>query len=181
MTKVARAPDRGNGALTTRAHVALGSNLGDSVARLDAAVSRLRDLAVPASSLVESPRYRSAPMGPSDQPDYLNSVARFDTTLDPLALLDALQAIEADAGRCRERERRWGPRTLDLDLLLYGELILDEPRLVLPHVGIGARAFVLGPLADLDPALVVPGLGPVASLLAGVDRAGLERIGSDGV
>ena len=112
---------------------------------------------MPGGTLAVSPFYETAPVGPADQPDYLNAVARFGTALDPEPLLDALQAIEARHGRVREGARRWGERTLDLDLLLHGDARLDGSRLAPPHPGIAARAFVLAPLADLDPELVVPG------------------------
>lgn len=130
----------------TDAYIALGSNLGDPPTQLQRAVDALSGL--PRTRLHRlSGVYSSTAVGPGEQPDYLNAVARIQTGLAPLALLDALQAIEAAQGR--ERSVRWGPRTLDLDLLLYGELILTEPRLTVPHPRISERAFVLFPLADV--------------------------------
>jgi len=154
-----------------RAYVGLGSNLGDRHATLDAAVRALGELASPASTLRCSRRYDSealqVPERPDErQPDYLNAAVVLDTLLDPHALLDALQAIERAAGRTRIDERRWGARTLDLDLLLYGERCLDDARLRVPHPGIPRRAFVLQPLHDLDARLTVPGQGPIEELLA---------------
>jgi len=156
-----------------RAYIGLGSNLGDRQAHLDFALARLAEL--PASRMVaHSPTYRSRPLGGMDQPDYYNAVAALDTRLPPLTLLDALQAIEQAAGR--KRDGHWAPRTLDLDLLLYGEAVIDHPRLTVPHPGIAARDFVLQPLHDLDPDLVVPAAGTLATLLERCPRRGLMRV-----
>lgn len=154
------------------AFIGLGSNLDDPAEQvrdgLDA-LSRLADTRVAA----RSPLYGSAPMGPAGQPDYVNAVAQIETSLDPHRLLDALQQIEARAGRDRSG-RRWGPRTLDLDLLLHGEHACRDERLTLPHPGIAERAFVLIPLADIAPGLVLPGAGePVAALAGRVDHSGV--------
>jgi len=129
-----------------RCYIGLGANLGDPLHQLRKAVGALATLPRSRRGPV-SPLYRSAPLGPQDQPDFLNAVATVDTALAPLTLLDALQRIEADAGRVRGR--RWGPRTLDLDLLLYGEQRIVTARLTVPHPGLAGRAFVLWPLADL--------------------------------
>lgn len=134
-------------------YVALGANLAEPKQQLEQAKAALTQLAGN-NSLRLSSYYRSAPMGDIPQPEYLNAVACFDTDLEPLALLDALQAIEAAQGRTREV--RWGPRTLDLDLLLYGSQIIDMPRLKVPHYGMKQRAFVLVPLAELSPHLRLP-------------------------
>jgi pantoate--beta-alanine ligase len=138
-----------------RAYVALGSNLGEPRARLDAGLAALGQL--PGVELLRCSSFHTtaAVGGPTGQPDYLNAVAELRTTLTPLALLDALQAIEAAEGRDRSQEVRFGPRTLDLDLLLYGDLCLDSDRLSLPHPRLEQRAFVLAPLAELDPDLVL--------------------------
>ena len=160
----------------TTVHVALGANLGDRAGTLRSALGALGALAVPGTPVRSSALYETAPLGPADQPDYLNAAARLDTALGPEPLLDALQRIERDHGRVRIGARRWGARTLDLDLLLHGDARLDTARLVLPHPGIRTRAFVLVPLAELDPGLVVPGLGSVAELLARVDVAGVRRL-----
>lgn len=147
-----------------RAYIGLGSNLDDPVAQLRRAIAALR--ALPHSRLTAHSRfYRSSPMGPSEQPDYVNAVVMLDTTLEPLALLDALQAIEQRQGRVRHGER-WGPRTLDLDLLLYGAEVIDHPRLTVPHPGIRQRNFVLLPLTDLAPELCFPDGGSLREALA---------------
>jgi 2-amino-4-hydroxy-6-hydroxymethyldihydropteridine diphosphokinase len=112
-------------------------------------------------------------MGPADQPDYLNAVAMLDTRLAPLALLDALQGIEQQQGRVRSGER-WGPRTLDLDLLLYGSAVISGPRLEVPHPGIRQRSFVLVPLADLAPELVFPDGQSLREALRQCPSDGLE-------
>ena len=155
----------------TQAFVALGSNLGDKQAHLDAAIAGLS--AHPGiENLAESPRYETDPMGPQDQPNYLNSACRFLTELAPHKLLDVLQAIEIDRGRDRPSHAdaiaalRWQARTLDLDLLMYGDEHINDERLTVPHIGIADRHFVLQPLFDLNPEIHVPGLGPVAELLA---------------
>ncbi|MFC3227240.1 2-amino-4-hydroxy-6-hydroxymethyldihydropteridine diphosphokinase [Marinibaculum pumilum] len=129
-----------------RAYIALGANLGDPRAAMAAAVRRLA--ADPAIDLAAvAPLYRTAPVGGPDQPAFLNSVVAIDTTLPPDALLTRLQALEAEAGRVRREH--WGPRVLDLDLLLHGERIMDTPRLTLPHPQLHERRFVLVPLADI--------------------------------
>lgn len=148
------------------AHVALGSNLGDRRAHLDAALDALRVLPgsrlVAASSIVETD-----PVGPVPQARFLNAAAALETTLPARELLDRLHEIERSRGRDRVRERRWGPRTLDLDLLLYGAAILDEPGLTVPHPRLHERRFVLEPLAEIAPDAMVPTLGrTVRELLA---------------
>lgn len=135
-----------------RAYIGLGSNLDDPKGQLQRAIEALRKL--PDSRLTAVSRfYRSSPMGPAGQPDYVNAVAMLDTRLEPLALLDALQAIEQQQGRVRQGER-WGPRTLDLDILLYGAEMINLARLVVPHPEIKQRNFVLQPLNELAPKLV---------------------------
>mgnify|MGYP005751058203 FL=1 len=157
------------------AYVGLGSNLDDPRRQVEQALRELA--ALPDTVLAaRSSLYRSAPMGPADQPAYINAVARLDTRLAPEALLDALQAVEAAHGRLRTGER-WGPRTLDLDILLYGDARLDSPRLKVPHPGMAERNFVLEPLAELAPELDIPGLGPLRELLARCPMAELERLG----
>lgn len=131
------------------AYIGLGSNLAQPLTQLRAATRALA--ALPNTRLDgASAVYRSAAVGPGDQPDYLNAVLRLQTTLAPLALLDALQSIENHQGRVRDI--RWGPRTLDLDLLLFGSEILVSARLTLPHPRLAERNFVLLPLADVTPA-----------------------------
>ena len=130
-------------------YVALGSNLGDSRAYLDKAVAALQ-LRKDIRALTVSRYYQSKPHGPQDQADYFNAVVRFETSLGPTALLDALQEIENNNQRVREGVVRWGARTLDLDLLFYADQLINTPRLIVPHSRICERAFVLFPLRDLD-------------------------------
>ncbi len=162
----------------TRCYIGLGSNLSRPRRQVSQALTELGGIGG-CRLLAASSLYLSRPMGPPDQPEYINAVAELDSTLSPLALLAELQAIERSHGRVREGER-WGPRTLDLDLLLYGDLVMESEALVLPHPGIGEREFVLHPLAEIAPGLVVPGLGPVRELLAGVDDRGIRRLDEAG-
>ena len=157
------------------AYIGIGSNLEDPRAQVLRAGEALKTLA--ATRLVRiSPLYRSKPFGPVPQPDFVNAVAGVLTQLDSRALLEALRAIERAFGRPAERQR-WGPRIIDLDLLVYGRERRDEPDLSLPHPGIVERNFVLYPLADLAPDLDVPGLGRVAGLRGRLTPEGLERLG----
>lgn len=156
-----------------RAYIGLGSNLDDPLRQLRRALESLAQL--PQTTLAGCSRfYRSAPLGPQDQPDYVNAVAALDTALAAEALLDALQAIETAQGRIRTR--RWGPRTLDLDLLLYGDAVLATPRLCVPHPGLAERSFVLYPLYELAPELRLPDGRALAELLDRCDPAGLEPL-----
>ncbi len=149
----------------TRAYVGLGSNLGDREASLRAAVDLLE--ANPEIQIVAVSRFRETdPVGLVDQPRFLNGAVAIDTELAAPDLLDRLLTIERDLGRERGVGPRWGPRTIDLDLLLYGDETFQRPGLTVPHPRLHERRFALEPLADLDPALVVPGRGPVAALLA---------------
>lgn len=156
--------------------VALGANLGEPLAHIKAAQVALASLATP-NSLRHSPLYQSQPMGPADQPPYINGVSTFDTALTPRALLDALQAIEQTQGRVRKDER-WGPRTLDLDILLYDQLIMTDERLTLPHYGMKQREFVLYPLADLSPDLILPCGTALAHLLQSCPLNGMTQLHS---
>jgi 2-amino-4-hydroxy-6-hydroxymethyldihydropteridine diphosphokinase len=154
----------------TRAFVALGGNLGDTRAILRQALAALG--ALPRTRLVANSRfYRTPPWGLLEQPPFLNAAAELDTALAPHELLDGLLGIEHAAGRVREGER-WGPRTLDLDLLHMEGVVLHDERLTLPHPRIGERAFVLLPLAELAPELELAGQGRVDALLAVADTAG---------
>ncbi len=160
-----------------RVYLGLGSNLAEPLAQLRGALTALA--ALPQSQLVgRSSFYASDPLGPADQPRYVNAVAALDSELTPLQLLDALQAIELNQGRARKAER-WGPRTLDLDILLFGDLMLDEPRLRVPHYHMHARAFVLYPLAELAPDLHLPDGRALTDLLAACPFEGLERLPDD--
>ena len=149
----------------TRAYVALGSNLGDREATLRAAVEALGE--EPGLDVVAVSRFLDTePVGYVDQPRFLNGAAALDTTLAARELLDVLLEVERRFGRRREDVPAQGPRTLDLDLLLYGDAEVDEPGLRVPHPRLHERRFVLEPLADLDPALEVPGRGRVEEILA---------------
>ena len=155
------------------AWVGIGANLGDARANVLDAIDRLARL--PGARLVQtSSLYRTAPIDSSGD-DYVNAVAALATDLDAHALLRALFAIEQAAGR--ERPYRNAPRTLDLDLLLYGDAVIDDaPTLIVPHPRMHERAFVLAPLAEVAPDLIVPGRGAVATLLAGVADQAIERL-----
>lgn len=158
----------------TEAFIALGSNLGDAHAQVLAAFDVLAQL--PGTRLLaRSPLYLTPPWGVLEQPPFINAVAHIDTSLPPHELLDALLAIERAAGRVRDGER-WGPRTLDLDVLHLDGVVQSDERLSLPHPRIHERAFVLLPLHDLAPGLQLPGQGRVADLLALLDTAGCERL-----
>jgi 2-amino-4-hydroxy-6-hydroxymethyldihydropteridine diphosphokinase len=151
-----------------RAYVGVGANLGDREETILAAIDLLA--VQPGVDVVGVSALRETePWGPVEQPPYLNGAVALETDLDPRDLLDVLLDVERRFGRNRAMEVRWGPRTLDLDLLLHGDLVRDEPGLALPHPRLHERRFVLEPLADLDPALVVPGRGTVAELLASLD------------
>ena len=149
-----------------RAYIGLGANLGDRETTIERAVRLLDDVGgvevVAVSTLRET-----EPWGPVEQPPYLNGAAAVETALAPRALLEVLLDVERRLGRVRDGER-YGPRTIDLDLLLFGDLELDETGLTLPHPHLHERRFVLEPLAEIAPALVVPGHGPVVQLLAGL-------------
>jgi 2-amino-4-hydroxy-6-hydroxymethyldihydropteridine diphosphokinase len=153
-----------------RTFVGLGSNLGDREGTLRAAVGRLRGL--PETTVVRVSALRNTdPVGNVDQPRFLNGAVELETGLPPRALLVALLELELAFGRDRGAVPAQGPRTLDLDLLLYGQEQIDEPGLQLPHPRLHERRFVLEPLADLDPALEVPGKGSVETLLAKLDSS----------
>jgi 2-amino-4-hydroxy-6-hydroxymethyldihydropteridine diphosphokinase len=160
--------------VSVRAFIGLGSNLDAPAARLERALEDLELL--PDSRLVaSSPLYANPPFGPVAQGEFVNAVAEVATTLDPHALLAELRRIEQAAGRVRDGTR-WGPRTLDLDILVYGDLELDEPALHIPHRGIPERNFVLYPLADLAPELVLPRFGALKHLIARCSAEGLRRL-----
>ena len=144
----------------TRAYVGVGANLGDREATIRAAISALPGV-VAVSALRET-----EPVGVVDQPPFLNGAVALETELASGELLDALLAIERELGR--ERRERWGPRTIDLDLLLYGDETIDEPGLTVPHPRLHERRFALEPLLELDPRLEIPGRGKVGDLLAGL-------------
>ncbi|MEV7426113.1 MULTISPECIES: 2-amino-4-hydroxy-6-hydroxymethyldihydropteridine diphosphokinase [unclassified Streptomyces] len=153
--------------------VALGSNLGNRLETLQGAVDALEDTPGLRVKAV-SPVYETEPWGvdPGSQPSYFNAVAVIRTTLPPSSLLERGQAIEEAFDRVREE--RWAPRTIDVDIVAYADVVSDDPLLTLPHPRVHERAFVLAPWYDVDPGALVPGRGPVADLLAEVGRAGVH-------
>jgi 2-amino-4-hydroxy-6-hydroxymethyldihydropteridine diphosphokinase len=161
-----------------RAVLAVGSNLGDRLGTLQecvTAIARLPDTEV----LAISPVYETDPVGGPAQPDYLNAVLVVQTGLAPRALLEAARRIEADFGRVRAE--RFGPRTLDVDIISYAGEVSDDPVLTLPHPRAHERAFVLAPWHDIDAQAELPGRGPVADLLAGLDARGVRRVPGAGL
>jgi 2-amino-4-hydroxy-6-hydroxymethyldihydropteridine diphosphokinase len=151
--------------------LALGSNLGDRLANLQGGVGVL--CAEPGlADVAVSPVYETAPVGGPAQPDYLNAVLVATTALPPQAVL--ARGLAAESAMHRARQDRWGPRTLDVDVIVYGNLVSDDPELTLPHPRAHERAFVLAPWHDVDPGAVIPGRGPVADLLAAVGTAGVR-------
>ncbi|PJG85872.1 2-amino-4-hydroxy-6-hydroxymethyldihydropteridine diphosphokinase [Conservatibacter flavescens] len=155
-------------------YIALGSNLDSPSAQLTQALQRLDHL--PMSKLVKySSFYRSQPLGPQDQPDYINAVACLHTALSPLVLLDALQNIENEQGRIRAR--RWGERTLDLDILLYNNDIMDSERLTVPHYDMYNREFVIVPLYEIAPNLVFPDGKKIADLIPHFAHHTMQKCG----
>lgn len=160
----------------SRIFVGIGSNLGDRAARVRFACAQIARL--PGTRLhAVSPWYQSAPVGPGTQEDYLNGVVELRSSRRPAELLSALHRIESAAGRIRRE--RWGARTLDLDLLLFGACRELSPRLTLPHPRIAERNFVVYPLSDLAPSLVLPDGQRIGSLRARLGNAGLTRLGQD--
>lgn len=160
-----------------RAWIGLGANLGDPLTQIRKALQQIDALPGVRTQAVSS-FYRSAPLGPSDQPDYVNAVIEVATTRTPLDLLARLLAIERAAGRVRGGDR-WGPRVLDLDLLHVDGVRLAEPALRLPHPELQHRAFVLVPWAEIAPMTELPGLGRIDVLAAACQRGGLARIAAD--
>lgn len=159
-----------------KCYIGLGSNLGDSVRTLQSALAMLAKH--PAITLSNtSSFYQSKPHGPADQPDYINAVAEISTTLQAEELLDVLQHIEQQHKRERNGQR-WGPRTLDLDLLLYGDERIHTPRLTVPHPRIGERDFVLYPLAELNSALIFPDGSELSTYLAVISNDDLIKLES---
>jgi 2-amino-4-hydroxy-6-hydroxymethyldihydropteridine diphosphokinase len=156
------------------AYVAIGSNLDDPRRQVEKAIDELAGLA-DTRLVLHSGLWRSAPMGPQDQPDFVNAVAGLLTLLEPHALLEKLRGLERRMGRI-EPAVRWGPRLIDLDLLMVGESRCDEPDLRLPHPGLHQRNFVLYPLAEIAPKLWVPDRGRVCRLREGIPGDGIERL-----
>ena len=162
--------------MSVRAFVGLGGNVGDVAEAFASAAARIDDL--PGTQLLRvSRRYRTPAWGMAAQPDFLNAVAMLETRLPARELLDALLAIERAHGRDRGTETRWGPRTLDLDLLLYGGATIDEPGLRVPHPHLHERAFALRPLLDIAPGISIPGHGLARDLPAAMAAGGIEAVG----
>ena len=158
---------------TVVAYIGLGSNLNDPKAQIKQAFKALKSL--PDSRLGKcSPLYRSVPMGPQDQPQFINAVAQLYTRLPPLLLLENLQRLELAQGR--HRGRHWGPRSLDLDILLYNNLILNSEQLTIPHSGLYLRNFVLYPLADIAPTLIFPDGSKLADHVKNCASSGLKKL-----
>lgn len=157
-----------------RAVIGLGGNVGDSIATLRLALVELG--ALPSTHLLRASRlYRTPAWGMSEQPDFINAAALLDTALAARELLDALLGIERRFGR--ERIDRWGPRVLDLDLLIYGAAIIDEPGLRVPHKHLHERAFALIPVTEIDPEAMIPGWGPARSAMARLASDGIQAVG----
>lgn len=155
------------------AYIGLGSNLENPLQQIKTAIDDLQSL-VDINIVSVSSLYQSPPMGPTDQPDYINAVLALETSLNPHQLLDALQSVEQLHGRVRKRH--WGERTLDLDILLYGDLILDDERLTIPHPGMHERAFVLYPLAEIAENIEIPGLGALQKILPSCPQGDLRQV-----
>ena len=157
----------------TVAYIAIGSNLASPLDQVNAAIAALA--AIPQSQLLaQSAFYRTPPLGPQDQPDYLNAAVALNTALAPEALLDHTQRIELEQGRVRKAER-WGPRTLDLDIMLFGDEVINTPRLTVPHYDMKSRAFMLLPLNEIAPGLRFADGALLADVLATLDQSGIRR------
>lgn len=158
-----------------RCYIGIGSNLNDPVNQVRQAFRALSNLP-DTKLLAQSPLYSNPPLGPQDQPNYVNAVAELNTALSPQALLVKLLEVELQAGRDRAKAIHWGPRVLDLDLLIYSDRIIFEPNLKVPHPGIAHRSFVLLPLFDIAPQLDIPGVGALAQLVERSSPGDLCRI-----
>jgi 2-amino-4-hydroxy-6-hydroxymethyldihydropteridine diphosphokinase len=158
----------------TEALLALGGNLGDARETLARAIAKLTESG-DIRLLARSSDYMTPPWGVEDQPPFVNLCIKVDTALTPQALLARAQAVERAFGRDRAGEQRWGPRTLDIDILTYDDLVLNEPELTLPHPRLLERAFVLVPLAEIAPDLLIAGI-PVRDALARLDTSGIKKL-----
>ena len=157
----------------TIAYIGLGSNMNSPKQQIKSAIESIEKIAA-IQVLMVSSLYKSKPMGPQNQHDYINAVAKIDTDLMPYELLECMQDIENDQGRIRKE--RWGPRTLDLDILMFGDEIIQDDKLTIPHSDIENRSFVLAPLAEIDFNCLIPGKGMVRDLLAIIGEEDLEII-----
>ena len=155
-------------------YIGLGSNLANPVEQIKSARTAITQIAGIREQAF-SGLYLSSPMGAQDQPDYVNAVMCIVTCLSPIDLLQCLQHIENEHGRIRKPER-WSARTLDLDILIYGDQIIELPDLIVPHIGLTERAFVLYPLFEIAPHTLIPGKGNIAALLANCPMNGLKRL-----
>ena len=154
--------------LKTTAYLGLGSNLSNPVEQLKTALNAISEL--PQTQLIKSSSfYGSKPLGPQDQPDFVNAVCKIQTELSPLVLLKAVQKIEQEQGRVKKRH--WGERLIDIDILLYGEQCIEEENLSIPHLQMSVRDFVLVPLAEISPGLVIPNKGEVNTLLSKLEKS----------
>jgi 2-amino-4-hydroxy-6-hydroxymethyldihydropteridine diphosphokinase len=154
--------------------IGIGSNQADPVKQAQQAIKALKTL--PDTQFIScSSLYSSSPMGPQDQPDYINAVAQIETQLPALVLLDNLQQIELSQGRIR-KDNRWGPRTLDLDIILYDNQEINNTRLTIPHYGMTVREFVLYPLQEIAAQLILPDGTPLSQLIEACDKNGLQRV-----
>lgn len=160
--------------MTTSAYIGLGANLNNPKQQIEVAFKALANLPN-TQLLLRSSLYQSAPMGPQDQDDYINAVAKIETSLTPFDLLDQLQSIEKTQGRVRKAER-WGPRTLDLDLLLFGDQAIQCERLTIPHYGLRQRAFVLLPLQEIAPELKLPDGTSINSIVEELTEQGITKL-----
>lgn len=158
--------------MTVTAFVGLGSNQGDPLHHVLTAIDEMQVLS--STALHTSPLYGSKAVGPGEQPDYINAVTQMSVELPPDDLLVALHDIER--AHQRERKQRWAARTLDLDLLLYGDVVVDQPGLRVPHPRIAERPFVIYPLLDLAPTLDIPGKGPLQHLQTACPAVGIWRL-----
>lgn len=159
--------------MLTKIFLGLGSNLGESSINIFEAVEQLN--AEPNIQNIKlSPLYLSPPMGPQDQPDFINAVLRAETSFTPSKLLERIKLIEKGMGR--EAGLRWGPRIIDIDILLYGEQIIHTDKLSIPHIGLSERSFVLYPLSDLDKQLKIPGLAPLTELIDNLGKTDIRKI-----
>lgn len=155
-------------------YIGIGSNQATPVQQAQQAIAALQQ--IPQTELTKcSALYSSTPMGPQDQPDYINAVAELSTELSAIELLDQLQRIEQQQGRVRKAQR-WGPRTLDLDIILFADQVINNERLTIPHYGMHEREFVLYPLYEISPQLVLPDGTALSQLIKGCDKNGLHPI-----
>lgn len=159
---------------STIAYIGLGSNLSEPIKQVKNAIVEIKKIPNSHVSAVSS-LYLSKPMGPQDQEDYVNGVLALQTSLSPVELLNALQTIENQAGRVR-KEARWGARILDLDIILYGNEIIDSERLTIPHYGMAKREFVLIPLTEISPELMLPNKIFVKTLAENIDKNALLKL-----